>query len=358
MQSGVGVCPVLQIQAPSGQYVLAVDTCQQAIISTDGGKNWARASGLPYSGLSEMVSSGSRLFAKGLNLDNVSAPCFYRSDDQGANWVLVQNINSGYYDMGDIVATDNGILLFHARPELFVSTDHGDSWIEVPNPPNLPHGNFRAVGSHIYFFGLEGLYVSDDNGLTWTDHGDALSTTSYDLSVVGAFDSLLLGGEANGGCRYTRSTDGGQTWAEGIFCDSRCFQNTSYGLFAGTLSYDHDWSGLLRSTDSGATWEVPSGWAFGTAKVTFILEAEGVLLAAGEDSIARTVIYRSTDGGENWVKSSTGIPFSTALNWTEGLAYDPAVGKIYATGRQFGKVYVSTDLGQTWKSAGPYGGLR
>lgn len=346
-------CPTANIHSRAGYSLLGVDTCYQAVYSADGGMTWKLASGLPGTGwYGQLIQTNGYLFARVENFDDPTAPAFYRSDDQGATWTVVQSLNSAYDDMGDIAATDNGTLLFFAKPELYISLDTGTSWTQVLDAPNFAFSSLRAVGTNVYLVGDGGLFASDDDGLTWTDQSDAVPKAGYDMSVVSANGPNLFASDGNS-CNYYRSTDGGQNWAQGSLCYSRYFLETPQGVFAASLAFDQTTPGIQFSTDHGATWAPPSGWTFGTTPVSFLLEAGGKMFAAG-GGFGQGNIFASPDGGITWTESSNGIP--DGQNEFEALAYDPATGKLYATGRNVADLFVSTDLGENWTSAGPYGG--
>ena len=123
-------------------------------------------------------------------------------------------------------------------------------------------------------------------------------------------------------------------------------------LFAGTSS-----GGLFRSTDLGTSWSPLTDQfsGLGVSDLVFLPNSSNNMLMAtgdfdGSGSINSIGIFKSTDGGVNWVNK-----LSFALNQQIKIAHlyvDPAFGAnntIWATGTN--DIYKSTDQGETWVSA-------
>ncbi len=196
--------------------------------------------------------------------------------------------------------------------------------------------------------------------------------------------TVYLGG-ADGG--VWKTTDGGTTWTPltdtqpslavgSIALDtSSCPSAHAAAIYVGTgeenFASDNVYgAGVLKSTDGGQTWTVFGASAFGS---TFPLNAlsggpsigalsvnpanSQILLAAlrvrGSDSVLKSGIWRSTNGGANWTQV---FPPPAGIAGTD-VAFDPndptgntayaALGSIAGTGNMNG-VYKSPDGGMTW----------
>lgn len=215
---------------------------------------------------------------------------------------------------------------------LFISRNAGEDWTEI-FPRDLETTTdvgwqkvaMSATGQVILLQGkaLLGstrklLYISTDTGETWTEVvalSQDLDQQSTSLAVSGSGQVMLIGNIKDDGKLY-RSTDGGENWS---------VVNPS-----GNPS-DVDWRGVSISGD-GQT----------------MLAAQGSTAGGGGG-----VLYRSTDGGENW----------TLVLPTGGDSYDGASstaisqdGEIMIIGQctaeNNNRVYVSLDGGDSWQDAG------
>ncbi len=177
-----------------------------------------------------------------------------------------------------------------------------------------------------------GVFKSIDGGFTWNPVSDAVPSLSVgDLAMdPNNSDRLLLGtGEANAsgdsyeGTGIYRTTDGGATWAFSGLPNSRHIgrivfdPSNSQRVFvaaAGALFGTNPDRGIYRSTDGGDSW----------ARVLFITDSTSaidvainpanpsILYAAMWERIRRpedrrvggltTGIWKTTDGGDTWIK--------------------------------------------------------
>lgn len=102
------------------------------------------------------------------------------------------------------------------------------------------------------------VYRSTNDGLSWTDVGQAMSVHGHLMHLVAQGTNLSAGG---GG--HFRSTDRGTSWTSINFGSPAAVTALGFSdpcLFAGTWSY-----GVFRSSDYGTSW---SKIGFGPADVS------------------------------------------------------------------------------------------
>jgi len=175
-------------------------------------------------------------------------------------------------------------------------------------------------------------------------------------TVTGAFDpinpNIIYIGPANGG--VWKSTDTGVTWTPltdyeeslamgAIAIDpvntNIIYAGTGEATYSGVSYYGR---GLLKSTDGGNTWiritsGLPSSTYFSRLKIRPNHSDE--LLAA----LASNGLYRSTDSGLNWVNVITGS--------IQDVVFSPSGDTAFALGGGVG-LKRSIDGGATWVSYG------
>lgn len=206
---------------------------------------------------------------------------------------------------------------------------HGQWLWEYPRPTGRPLMNVQFIDStNAFAVGFNGTIVHTlDGGITWDR---LVSNTTADLYGLYFFDSengVVVGAQNT----FLKTSDGGNTWINkpsAISMVSVSFVNPEVGLGVG--------SRILKTTDGGNTWEVKSEtgalWS-----VQFIDENNAVAVGG---PLFEGRILRSTDGGETWLDRSTGSRFLKDVFFV-----DRETG--FAVGSQ-GIIYKTTDGGDNW----------
>jgi len=270
--------------------------------STDGGASWTRlVNGLTSFDVRGMASTASAVFVgTGTNPGRL-----FRSTDQGASWQAASWTAQDFVRAITVAPNGNICAAASFTGDVWTSTDGGATWAKAsPSPlPNagalLSFGTSPATGK--IFVGTEiggtGLFVSSDNGLTWTHPANA--------------------GLANG-------------------------NNYGVGFNAMDDVFASEGIDMFRSTDQGASFTSVNGGIDSNARYfSYVLanDAMRTLYAASTNGV-----YRSTDGGTSWTLDTTGYG---SITETRVLGTDPS-GFLYA-----GVGTVSTSL-RTWIGGGLY----
>jgi photosystem II stability/assembly factor-like uncharacterized protein len=228
--------------------------------------------------------------------------------------------------------------------------------------------------------GSGNVWKTVNAGVTWKPIFDKQS--SYSLGCVtidpGNPNTIWIGTGENVGGRHVgygdgiyRSMDGGKTWKNmGLKTSEHISkiivhpENSDIIFVAvqGPLWTSGGERGLYKSTDGGANWEKVLGaneWtgvtdiAMDPANPDFLIAATWQrhrTVAAYMGGGPGTGIHRSTDGGENWEKLSTGLPKSNMGKIGLGISpFDSNI--VYAAitlDRRKGGVYISRDRGSSW----------
>ena len=262
-----------------------------------------------------------------------------------------------------------------------------DKWEQVEQGPSYPAEQgrkltqiwtFHTVGSKI-FAGVDeaGLFVSDDEGLTWEpvvalNEHESRSNWKPGFGGMCAHhiltdgDRIWVGISAVG---VFRSDDGGATFGrfdegvtptvtteEGAGANGWCV----HGLVADPRDPDSIWrqdhQGVYRTVDGAETWErietgLPSRFGFpirrhhstGTLFVVPLESDENRVPSGG-----RLAAYRSTDAGDSWDRAGAGWPQAEQFTGVLRNAMDVDADGGVAFGTAGGKVYISDDVGDNW----------
>ena len=208
-----------------------------------------------------------------------------------------------------------------------------------------------------------GIWKSTNGGVNWTTNSDLFPDLGIsDIAIqpgnsqimylaTGDRDGYYTGG---GGHVYTygimKSTDGGSTWT-----NISTMTITSNDMMSRLLIdpsntqniYAAGSFGIIKSTDAGASWNsiMPSGDPI--FSMEFKPGNSSTIYAAGKG------FYVSTDAGNTWSNSSTGLPSSTyrmSIGVTPANSAYVYILSADPSGKSINGVYRSTDAGLSFST--------
>ena len=215
---------------------------------------------------------------------------------------------------------------------------------------------------------LSGAYRSTDNGQSWDVIGADKGLTETHVSGVGFHptngDILYIGTE-NG---IFRSKNGGNTVVKvlnsGYITDvAFAVSNTNIGYAAYHPSYDSNNGVIYKSIDNGISWSpislnLPSGIRI--LKIVVNPQDENtvyILTGNGRFACGPADIFKSTDGGMNWVNLTASLPeildVAIDTNTPETLyitTMNANCSNEYYWSDVLGDLYKSTDGGVNWNT--------
>ena len=232
-----------------------------------------------------------------------------------------------------------------------------------------------------YFMGTVGggVWKTADAGISWINISDgyfqsssigaiAIAPSNPNIIYVGTGEHAVRGVMSSPGDGLYRSDDGGQSWTHiglaktqhisKILVDPRHPEHLWVAAQGATFGKSRH-RGVFKSEDGGQNWThvLYANETSGAADLSINPENPRIMIATLWDH-QRTAwsirsggpgsgIYRSTDGGNNWEKLSSGLPTEIGK---AGVAYSPAnPNVIYANiEAKQGGVYQSEDGGDSW----------
>lgn len=333
--------------------------------STDGTAHWAAVPELANHSVYdiEFGSGGSSIY---LAVDNG----VWTSSDGGTTWTqrdLGIGVNQQVLDIA--LDPSNASVVWAAVADAFGqqaanvvrSTDGGVTWTNVTPPHAAMSGTRIAVdpanSSHAVAlfgggFGGGEVWVTTDAGATWTDRSAGLPGNPMRAAAYAGSRILVGGGQLFGtqNVGLYASSDLGATWTK---LDDASWPLAVVSSVAvdpndvQTIVVATDGTGIHRSRDGGATWEIGIGGsgALSAQSVRFAPGSSSQLLT-GASSLG---VYRSTDGGEHFAAASTGIS-ELNLFAIDTSPTDAGQLAVAFQGANNGGILTSADGGATWRA--------
>lgn len=221
----------------------------------------------------------------------------FRTSNQGSSWTAVNN-DGVSSNIADIICVGEAVLAAQDN-QIFLSLDNGDNWSSVSS--NIGTYSITCLakrGSEVFATG-QGLYYSNNLGLTWTTLSTVVNTGSGNSGLAVYGDTVFVG-KLTGG--LWRSINGGTV-----------FTNVSTGLTGtavsnvikvGSTYFVGSSSGIFRSTNGGSTWQPVT---INVTSVNNIIYSQNILFAATEVGV-----FFSYDTGNHWFSANDGLPANQA----------------------------------------------
>lgn len=382
---------------PARPELIFASACSGIYRSENAGNSWVKLQGIPGTHrrthiISEDPRASEVIFA-GTTLG------LFKSPDAGHTWrhLTFEQVNWMVFDPQE----PRTLYLATEYAGISKSNDSGESFRPVNygfanhNLTQITGMGTRLYASSNYEGRYGGVFSSIDGGLNWIlrANEDALQGRNlHSLTQASARGDLLFAASEDG---VMKSIDGGKTWtrlmAQPRPVDARrpvagptrinvlraieadkplLMAGTDAGLFR-SVNSGLAWqsvkspgidglpvtaiyappqgaarlavrtrSGLFVSSDSGATWHAAAlpDDSYYLYDVALTAERDVPILAATSRGV-----LRSTDEGAHWSLVTEGVPASTV----ESVRFHPE-RKLEAFLVQYGKIYHSTDGGETW----------
>jgi photosystem II stability/assembly factor-like uncharacterized protein len=260
----------------------------------------------------------------------------------GAQWRQASKLPSDY--IYTLAANDSDLYVGGYYMGLYVSRDNGASWTEIDSGLGK-EVNVRAIitcGPNLFVgAAYVGVYASTNAGTNWTSVDSGLKHFNISISALAASHGNIFAGNGDG---VYLSTNNGMIWTQvnsGLTnTDIRSFLVHDSNLFAGAANNGN----VFFSTNNGLSWtERDSGLS--RPNVTYVTSLAGM----GDNILASTSgagVFISADNGITWNEIDAGL-----INYPNKFV--DWVGAVVVSGTNIfantgAGVFLSTDIGNTW----------
>jgi photosystem II stability/assembly factor-like uncharacterized protein len=337
--NGPGSGPVTSL-AVKGNNIFAGSN-GSVYLTTNNGTTWT-LSGLHYESFYTIYS----LAANENNIYAGVAETVYRSSDNGTNWT--QEVKGLTNTHANTFAFRNTDVLAGTNAGVFLSTN-GTDWA----PLGLQSFSVLSlvVTDNNIFAGTSGggVYFSTDYGSTWNAVNNGLNNTTVN-ALAGSGNNIFAG--TSGGVYL--SIDNGTTWT------SKNNYNVSSLIFHGTSILAGTMGGVYLSTNNGTNWTIVNNG------LTY--QSVNALASSGDNIFAGVYyggpghvggVFLSIDDGTSWTE--VGLPnnfmvLSLAVNGTKIFAgsFNPFEFRLLTFSEgPVGGIYYSNDVGTNWTQVSP-----
>lgn len=268
--------------------------------SLDLGDSWSMSNaGMTDRLVRKIVSSGNTLIAATEN-------ALYRSSNQGMSWeesplpLRADSFIGPLFAKGQIVLVST----YQSQSEVYLSSNSGISWKKI-NSIDHYYG-FATIGNDLYLSNQKGIFVSKDDGTSWSQIYFASGTVGEMISM----GSFLLVSSSEGILRIT--TSGAATSAQGnlpLSVTAGIISLTSIDnrVFAGFNN-----GSIYTTTNDGNSWSLvgsgQSQFSFLSTMAVYDKQLFISGIAFRPPAGFTSEIYYSFDYGSSWTAYSGGFP--------------------------------------------------
>jgi photosystem II stability/assembly factor-like uncharacterized protein len=343
-----------------------------AFHSSNGGDLWVAINdSLPFMTNTDWRKSVNALATDPHHSNRLSAiiSCKYFVFNAQNYWVQV---NQDYLILGTAAAP----LYFHpTEPEIiyssggiggfYKSTDGGINWDNLksgiseiafhPTFPDTIYGTQNIISDN-----YGGVSKSVDQGVNWAEISQGITAHAVQSVAVDPRNpDYIYAGTGNG--HFFRTQDGGATWDRGYHEISPIQISYYFGaiknIVVDPLNSQYVYfvasNGFYKSTDGGEEFikKDIGGFSF-PRSIAIPCDASGPIYIGFE--VSGHGIYKSYDGGETWTAKNEGLPlFGGNLTSILSIAIDPNDTSTVWAGTKFsGGIVKSTDGGDHWQVMG------
>lgn len=275
--------------------------------STNGGYNWVAANnGIKELSVGGLITFGNYVYAScGTGISRTT----------GTQWNKVLGDLPDNY--GEAMYLDSNKLYASVDGDLFRSTNNGTNWnLIYEGPSERSIKCIYAKNGNIYYGTLRnGLYISNDNGITWNVATGSSGITSIAEINGYVFYSTHNTHSAPSG-RVLRSSDNGQTWLDLSIPNKPRPQTVLLEEHNGNI-FGISVSKLYKSTNLGLNW-IKYQATFEDSNFTCMHSDKGVLYCGTSTSSGKYYLRYSIDNGASFNKLGDLLPEAITYLTTKG----------------------------------------
>ena len=220
-----------------------------------------------------------------------------------AQWIQAKGLNA--YSVSSLAVSGTHIYAGTERNGVFLSTDNGVNWVQITSRLTYRLNTIIVFGGYL-FAGSQGGGISrfSDSSSTWEKVNSGLTDTVVMVTAFAVNNQGLFAGTLDG---LFLSNNNGVTWKPvelGTETNKTVLSLAVQGtnVYVGTNRYDYNGGGVFHSTDNGQTWPVNNNAGPFTSINKLVISGTNILAGTYEDGL-----FISTDSSKHWSSVNTGL---------------------------------------------------
>jgi photosystem II stability/assembly factor-like uncharacterized protein len=287
----------------NGDDIYACSGGSGIFLSNNNGVNWTpRNNGLSnnqigcLSAFDNKILAGTRYCGNYLYDNNVETWSAMNVGLNDENSYFVHSMNP-WPEMIFCFSKNGGSIFTGTSNGVYMSNDNGGSWTEVNSgiPENISIHCLGVSESNVFAGLYNGVLMSSDNGNSWVPVNNGLPGSRINALITN--DDMVIAGGVGG---VFSSQDSGSSWntIENGLPEQEVISLALSGstLFAGTYG-----AGVFRSLDNGSNWTSVNGGLSNMNVITLLVN--GTNIFAGTEN----GVFLSIDNGNNWLSIDNGL---------------------------------------------------
>mgnify|MGYP003582215417 CR=1 FL=1 len=314
----------IQSSAHGDILVASAPSYKTVLVSEDAGNSWQQRTptGFDYIQSLTLSADGTTILVNGSDLSYENRLVISR--DSGATWTEL-DIEGFSNPQVKAISSNGSTILIETSTYTMLSTDAGETWQQLAAQGSTK-GALSANGRAIALVDTSGdvphVLISTDHGVTWQER--QVGPTQYSLDITLSADGRTLvavGPDEEWRSVLYVSTDNGATWtARAESASTKSLTIAGNGKTLIIKEEDEDYTATYRiSTDSGATWrEIAINDTYIQSVLALSLDGNTIVVDGQPVDVNTRAVYISTNGGLDWERKS--VP--TGAQWTyEGIIF-------------------------------------
>jgi photosystem II stability/assembly factor-like uncharacterized protein len=276
--------------------------------STDAGTSWAQLTNSMIQGYSDKL----KIDNKGIIYSLGSG--IIKSSDQGKTWTRCQYIQD-MYTFNSFISCENGEIYVSAESPnppnggVFKSTDSGDSWIEVLRDRKSYGSLALAKNGNIFLWKDTTIFCTKDNAKTWEIINSPIQKTTDICSGKGGEVFIRYGNYLHPG--ILRSTDSGNSWEEisKNFNSAIDFGSLDFRIedvtsnIKGEIFIISSTRGLYKSSNNGNSWiRLYKGESLAPLKIFDMVSTDWAVFTLGYNNNVQMDLFGKKGEDGEWVE--------------------------------------------------------